>query len=193
MSKIGCWLALDRAAKLADGGHLPADHADRWRAEADTIVRWIDDHCWSERKQAYGQYAGTDRLDAALLLATRFDFPRVDRLDATRIAVERELATGPLVHRYSGMPEVEGAFLATSFWLVEAYAFLGHQEQAEQTMGELLEITSGNLGLMAEMVDVETHAFLGNLPQGLSHLAMIHAALAVQEGAEQGSGGGGDA
>jgi GH15 family glucan-1,4-alpha-glucosidase len=181
MSKIGCWLALDRAAKLADEGHLGDHGGAGWRAESERIVDWIDEHCWSDDRQSYVQYAGTDKLDAALLLATRFDFPRNDRLNATRIAVQEELATGPLVHRYSGMPEEEGAFLATSFWLVEALAFLGDPDEAKATMDELLEITGTNLGLMAEMVDVDTREFLGNTPQALSHLAMIHAALSIQE------------
>ncbi|MDQ8045648.1 MAG: glycoside hydrolase family 15 protein [Solirubrobacteraceae bacterium] len=181
ISKIGCWLALDRAAGLAGDGHLPRERAGRWRREADRIASWIDDHCWSEGRQAYVMHAGADDLDASLLLATRFGFPREDRLDATRVAVQDELATGPLVHRYTGMPEVEGAFLACSFWLVEALAFLGHPDEARETMEALLSATDGDLGLMAEMVDVETGAFLGNLPQGLSHLAMIHAALSIQE------------
>ena len=181
MSKIGCWLALDRAAKLADGDFLDRERAAPWRAEAGRIADWIDEHCWDPVRETYTQFAGSTELDAALLLATRWDFPRTDRLDATRIAIQAELATGPLVHRYSGMQEVEGAFLACSFWLVEALAFLGHPDEARETMEQLLEITSTNLGLLGEMVDSTSHAPLGNTPQGLSHLAMIHAALAIQE------------
>jgi GH15 family glucan-1,4-alpha-glucosidase len=181
MSKIGCWLALDRAAKLAADGHLDSERAAGWATIANDILDWIDEHCWSERRSAYVQYAGCEALDAALLLATRFGMPRKERLESTRVAIQDELAVGALVYRYSGMPDEEGAFLATSFWLVEALAFLGHPDEARATMDELLEVTSGDLGLMSEMVDPETHAFLGNLPQGLSHLALIHAALAIQE------------
>jgi GH15 family glucan-1,4-alpha-glucosidase len=181
MSKIGCWLALDRAARLAESGHLDGARAHGWRAESEKIVAWIDEHCWDADRGAYTQWAGSDGLDAAVLLSTRWKFPRPERLGATLDAVRSELASGALVHRYSGMQDVEGAFLATSFWFVEALAFLGHPDEAEAHMTELLEVTGKNLGLMAEMIEVGTGDSLGNLPQGLSHLAMIHAALAIQE------------
>jgi len=182
MSKIECWLALDNAAKLAREGHLPDSHADRWERERDKILAYIDKYCWSEAKQSYTQFIGDESLDAALLLATRFGFPRKDRLDLTRAAIQRELSRGPLVYRYSGVDREEGAFLACSFWLVEAFAFLGHPLEARRTMDELLALVeTRNLGLLNEMADPETGTLLGNLPQGLSHLALIHAALAVND------------
>ncbi|MEH3053145.1 MAG: glycoside hydrolase family 15 protein [Patulibacter minatonensis] len=187
MSKIGCWLALRRAADLAEAGQI-ADTAagERWAAEAEAVAAWVDEHCWSTEREAYVEFAGADTLDAALLLATRFGFPRPDRLDRTRAAVQAELATGPLVHRLSRTRHEEGAFLACSFWLVEALVFGGHFDAAQRTMDELLAATSHDLGLMSEMVAPATGAFLGNLPQGLSHLAMIHAALALRDGGEEG-------
>ncbi len=181
MSKIGCWLALDRAADLAEKGHLDARHAPRWEKARDEVREYIDKYCWSEAKQSYTQYAGTEDLDAALLLASRFHFPRKDRLDLTRAAVQRELCRGPLVYRYAGMDRQEGAFLACSFWLVEAFAFLGHPAEARATLDELLAIAGENLGLYAEMIDPDTRESLGNIPQGLSHLAMIHAVLSLDE------------
>ena len=187
MSKIECWLALDNAARLAREGHLPDSHADRWERERDKILAYIDKYCWSEAKQSYTQFIGDESLDAALLLATRFGFPRADRLDLTRAAIQRELCRGPLVYRYSGVDQEEGAFLACSFWLVEAFAFLGHPLEARKTMDELLAtVETRNLGLLNEMADPETGTLLGNLPQGLSHLALIHAALAVTD-AERGT------
>ena len=187
MSKVECWLALDNAAMLARQGHLPEKHADRWERERDKILAYIDKYCWSKAKQTYTEYAGSETLDAALLLATRFGFDRLDRLDLTRAAVQRELCRGPLVYRYSGMDQEEGAFLACSFWLVEAFAFLGHPAEAKRTMDELLALVeTRNLGLLNEMADPETGTLLGNLPQGLTHLALIHAALAVTD-AERGT------
>lgn len=184
MSKIGCWLALRRAADLAEAGQIAdAAKGERWAAEAERVAEWVDEHCWSDERAAYVEYPGTHHLDAALLLATRFGFPREERLDRTRAVIQRELATGPLVHRRTAGAGEEGAFLACSFWLVEALVFGGHVTEARQVMDELLEATSANLGLMSEMVDVESGAFLGNLPQGLSHLAMIHAALAIADAA----------
>lgn len=183
MSKLGCWTALDRAAKLAGSGQLDASHADRWRRERDRIRDWVDAHCWSDAKQSYVMHPGTDRLDASILLATRFGFERRDRLALTRDAVRRELCRGPLVFRYSGMEAEEGTFLACAFWLVEAFALLGERDAAAQQMDALLAATSGNLGLLHEQMDPGTGAMLGNMPQALSHLALVHAALAVDEGA----------
>lgn len=182
MSKLGCWTALDRAARLAASGQLDASHADRWRRERDRIRDWIDAHCWSDEKQSYVMHPGTDRLDASLLLATRFGFERGDRLALTRDAVRRELCRGPLVFRYSGMEAEEGTFLACAFWLVEAFALLGEHGVAVQQMDALLAATSGNLGLLHEQMDPGTGAMLGNMPQALSHLALVHAALAVDQG-----------
>ena len=183
MSKLGCWTALDRAAKLAGSGQLDASHADRWRRECDRIRDWVDAHCWSDAKQSYTMHPGTDRLDASLLLAARFGFERSDRLALTRDAVRRELCRGPLVFRYSGAEAEEGTFLACAFWMVEAFALLGEQDLAVQQMDALLAATAGNLGLLHEQMDPGTGAMLGNMPQALSHLTLVHAALAVDEGA----------
>lgn len=183
MSKLGCWTALDRAARLAALGQLDASHADRWRRERDRIRDWVDAHCWSEAKQSYVMHPGTDRLDASLLLATRFGFERSDRLALTREAIRRELCRGPLVFRYSGMEAEEGTFLACAFWLVEAFALLGEHDAAARQMDALLAATGANLGLLHEQMDPEGGAMLGNMPQALSHLALVHAAIAVDEGA----------
>ncbi len=182
MSKLGCWTALDRAVRLAGAGQVDASHADRWRRERDRIRDWVDAHCWSDAKQGYVMHPGTDRLDASLLLATRFGFERSDRLALTRDAVRRELCRGPLVFRYSGMEAEEGTFLACAFWLVEAFALLGEHGAAVHQMDALLAATGGNLGLLHEQMDPGTGAMLGNMPQALSHLALVHAALAVDEG-----------
>ncbi len=181
-SKIGCWTALDRAVTLARAGQIDTSHAERWARERDRIRDWVDAHCWSEAKQSYTLHAGTERLDAALLLAPRFGFVRRDRLALTRDAVQRELASGPLVYRYSGMQAEEGSFLCCAFWLVEAYALLGEQAAAVRQMDALLATVSGNLGLLNEQMDPADRAMLGNVPQALSHLALIGAAIAIEEG-----------
>ena len=187
MSKVQCWLALNTALELASEGHLPAHHVARWERERAKILTYIDKYCWSDTQRSYTQYAGSETLDAALLLATRFGFERKDRLDLTRAAIQRELCRGPLVYRYSGAEREEGAFLVCSFWLVEAFAFLGHTERARQMMDELIDlVTTRNLGLLNEMADPVSGTLLGNFPQGLSHLALIHAALAVTD-AERGT------
>ena len=181
MSKMGCWTALDRAVTLARKGQIETSHASRWERERDRIRDWIDAECWSEVKQSYTLHAGTDRLDAALLLATRFNFERKDRLAATRDSVRRELCRGPLVYRYSGMEAEEGTFIACGFWLVEAFALLGDRDAAVRQMDGMLEACGGNLGLLTEQIDPGTGAMLGNMPQALSHLALIHAAMSIDE------------
>ena len=179
MSKMGCWTALDRAVTLARKGQIETSHSSRWERERDRIRDWIDAECWSDAKQSYTLHAGADRLDAALLLATRFGFERKDRLAATREAVRRELCRGPLVYRYSGMEAEEGSFTACGFWLVEAFALLGDRDAAVRQMDGMIEACGGNLGLLTEQVDPKTGAMLGNVPQALSHLALIHAAMAI--------------
>ncbi len=181
MSKLGCWTALDRAVTLARSGQIDTSHAERWARERDRIRDWVDEHCWSAEKQAYTLHPETDRLDAAILLATRFGFERRDRLALTRDAVRRELCRGPLVYRMSQAEAEEGTFLACGFWLVEAYALLGEAASAKRQMDSLLARTDANLGLLSEQMDPDG-TMLGNLPQALSHLALIHAAIALDEG-----------
>jgi GH15 family glucan-1,4-alpha-glucosidase len=103
-SKAMCWVALDRAVRLAERGHLPRRHLALWRAEAIRIRAFVDAHCWSEDHQSYVWYAGSHELDAALLLLSimRYAEPGQPRLRATVLAVQRELARGGLVYRYTG-------------------------------------------------------------------------------------------
>ncbi|MET3858597.1 hypothetical protein [Rhizobium sp. OAE497] len=116
-----------------------------------------------------------------MLLATRFGFDRDDRMLLTRQAIEQELAVGPLVYRYSGAAQEEGAFVACSCWLVEAYAFLGEVDRAKEKLGELLKPLGNNFGILNEQIDPATGSGLGNMPQGLSHLALLHAIFSIQE------------
>ena len=178
-SKISCWQALSRAVEMAENGHLPGACKDRWARTRDRIADWIEEHCWSEAKQAYVMHPGCDRLDASLALAVRYRFGRADRLTATCKAIDRELGRGPYHYRYTGADAEEGCFLACTFWLVEAMALLGRTDEAARTFEALVEALDRNSGAYSEMADPDTGAFLGNLPQGLTHLALIQAAATL--------------
>jgi GH15 family glucan-1,4-alpha-glucosidase len=175
---MGCWVALDRAISLTELGEMDSGHADRWRAERAEIHDWVNQHCWSEHKRSYTFYAGTDELDAATLLAARTGFDRGERLAGTIDAVRAELGCGALVYRYSGMDQEEGAFLACTYWLVEALAVAGRRKEAAALMEQAVALVN-DVGLLAEQMDPRTGEMLGNLPQGLSHLALINAAVTL--------------
>ena len=182
-SKMMCWIALDRACGLAARGLVPGRHAERWRREADTIRDFVETRCFSEAKRSYVRAAGCEELDASLLLGVLFSYgdPEGGRWAATIDAVRRELATGPFVRRYTGedgLAGSEGAFLTCSFWLAEALARTGRLEEAIGLMDELVGL-GNDVGLYAEEIEPATGALLGNMPQGLSHLALISAALAI--------------
>jgi GH15 family glucan-1,4-alpha-glucosidase len=183
-SKMMCAVALDRACALAEQGFLRGDAAG-WRRERDEIRAFVESRCYSEDKRSYTRSADEDLLDASLLLGViaRYDEAGAPRLVGTVDAVRRELRHGPFVTRYvdeDGLPGKEGAFLACSFWLVEAYARQRRLDEATALMDELIGL-SNDVGLYAEEVDPATGAFLGNFPQALSHLALINAAAAVAE------------
>jgi GH15 family glucan-1,4-alpha-glucosidase len=184
-SKMMCWVALDRAIRLVETRKIPGGDTARWRREADKIRRFVDERCWSERLRSYVRFAGSDELDASLLVGVLTGFAEATdpRLQGTIDAVRRELGRGPLLLRYSGedgLPEREGAFLTCSFWLVDALARSGRIDEASEVMDELVALAN-DVGLYAEEIDPETGEFLGNMPQALVHLALIGAAATIAE------------
>lgn len=187
-SKVGCWVAVDRAVRFADAGQLVHAHVDRWRSVRADIHEWVDRQCWSPTKRAYTMHAGTDDLDAAVLLMARAGFcpPGDQRLNDTVDAIRTELtAGGPLLFRYSSMKGKEGAFAACSFWLVEALVHCGRREEAERQFEASLAYCN-DVGLLSEEIDPTSGDLLGNMPQGLSHLALIGAACSLSRGASGG-------
>ncbi|MGN6325383.1 glycoside hydrolase family 15 protein [Pseudolysinimonas sp.] len=181
-SKMACWQALDAACRLADAGHITPDPSlvRRWRRNRDAIRRWVDDKGWSKKRGAYVMWPGSRRLDASVLLHARSGFDTGERMSRTIDALRDELGSGPLLHRYSGMPSEEGAFVACSFWLAEALARVGRIEEARELMDELVRLPN-DVGILAEMVDPADGSFLGNLPQALSHLALVQAARTITD------------
>ena len=184
-SKMMCWVALDRALRLVDAGHLPRDHASTWRRERLAVGEFIETQCWSDRLGSYTRQAGGEELDASLLLGVMLGYvtPEPARLAATVDAVQRELGRGPLLWRYSGedgLRGAEGAFLCCSFWLADALARIGRLDEANELMEQLIAL-GGDVGLYAEELDPHTNELLGNTPQGLVHLALISAAVTISK------------
>jgi GH15 family glucan-1,4-alpha-glucosidase len=183
-SKLMCWVALDRAAKLAEIRGAPELSAT-WRATAEEIHADILAHGVSDRG-VLRQHYETDALDASTLLAALFGFLPGDdkRLRTSVLAVADELTENGYVLRYrtdetdDGLSGKEGTFLICSFWLVSALAIIGERQRAVDLMERLLRIASP-LGLYAEEYDVETGHHLGNFPQAFSHLALIEAAARI--------------
>ena len=180
-SKLMCWVALDRATKLAQIGGDP-ELSQTWGKTAEEIHEDILDHGVSNRG-VLRQHYDTDALDASTLLAPIFGFlPGTDdRMRTSVLAIADELTENGYVLRYKtdetddGMSGKEGTFLICSFWLVSGLAIVGEEQRARDLMERLLRIASP-LGLYAEEYDVETGRHLGNTPQAFSHLALIEAA-----------------
>jgi len=182
-SKLMGWVALDRAAKLAEIRGDPEQHAS-WRATADEIHADILEH--GVRDGVLRQHYDTDSLDASTLLAAMFGFLPGDdeRMRKSVDAIADDLTEDGFVLRYrtdetdDGLSGKEGSFLICSFWLVSALAIVGEEQRARDLMERLLSVASP-LGLYAEEFDTSTGRHLGNFPQAFSHLALIEAAARI--------------
>jgi GH15 family glucan-1,4-alpha-glucosidase len=183
-SKIMCWVAVDRGAKLAAVIGQDAA-ASEWEMAAEEIKADILEHGVDERG-VFTQHYGTTALDASLLLAplVRFLAPDDPRITATVRAIADELTDHGMVLRYrvdqtdDGFTGEEGSFTICSFWLVSALCEIGDYSRARQLCARLLSL-AGPLELYAEEIDVHTGNHLGNFPQAFTHLALINAVLHV--------------
>ena len=191
-SKLMCWVALDRAIRLADKRSFPAPR-ERWLKVRDEIYEDIIAKGWSEERQAFVQHYGSDSLDAAnLMMALTFFMSPTDprmlkTLDATLLPPERGgLTANSLVYRYNveeaadGLAGEEGTFNICTFWLVEALTRAGRHDRARLEQARLIfERMLGfanHLGLYAEETGARGEG-LGNFPQAFTHLALISAAF----------------
>ncbi|MFM1722006.1 glycoside hydrolase family 15 protein [Rhodococcus sp. PAM 2766] len=193
-SKIMCWVALDRGAKLA-ALHGEKAYATQWADIADEIRADVLEHGVDERGVLTQRY-GNPALDASLLLAPLLRFLPADdeRIRATVLAIADELTEDGLVLRYrveetdDGLSGKEGTFTICSFWLVSALVEIGELERAKQLCERLLGFASP-LKLYAEEIDPKTGRHLGNFPQAFTHLALINAVVHVIRAEEAGDTG----
>jgi GH15 family glucan-1,4-alpha-glucosidase len=186
-SKVLCWVALDRAVKLAPrlGAYAKTS---AWTTARDAIRTAILEEGWSEERQAFTQSFGSENLDAAQLLMPLVGFlPATDpRVRSTIEAIARELTEDGLVLRYrneeglnaDGLTGEEGTFVICSFWLVSCLAQAGEVERAEQLF-ERLAGYANDIGLLGEEIDTATGEQLGNFPQAFSHIGLITAAYEI--------------
>ena len=183
-SKMMCWVAVDRGAKLA-ALRGETNLADQWQRDAAEIHDDICTHALDARG-AFTQCYGTDALDASLLLMPIVGFlaPEDPRIRTTILAIAEELTVDGLVLRYKvdetddGFSGEEGAFTICSFWLVSALLLIGEQSRARQLCEKLLSLASP-LNLYAEEIDPNSGRHLGNFPQAFTHLALINAVIHV--------------
>ena len=182
-SKVMCWVAMDRGIKLAKdlGRDAPLDY---WNKTCDEIRKTIEEKGYDPERGTFIQAFGSPQIDAALLLLPLVGFVAYDdeRMIRTTNAVMNELSNDGLIRRYpTGIDEMEGkegAFLACSFWLAECLAGQNRMDEAQRIFENALS-TANDLLLFSEEFDDETHQMLGNFPQGLTHLSLISAAVAL--------------
>jgi GH15 family glucan-1,4-alpha-glucosidase len=193
-SKLMCWVAVDRGARLA---RLREDHelADAWEKAAAEIHADICANALDDRG-VFTQYYGTDALDASVLLMplVRFLPPDDERIKRTVLAIADELTEAGLVLRYrteetdDGFSGREGTFTICSFWLVSALVEINEIDRARRLCEKLLSLASP-LGLFGEELDPETGRHRGNFPQAFTHLALINALMHLIQAEERARAG----
>ncbi|MGH2457907.1 MAG: glycoside hydrolase family 15 protein, partial [Chloroflexota bacterium] len=181
-SKLLCWVALDRAVKLAERYRLPGPVA-RWRSNGAEIRRVILDEGYNQKLGAFGQALGEPVLDASALAIPLLGFlPATDpRVQSTVRKIQDELTAHGLVYRYradDGLPGGEATFVLCSFWLVDNLALAGRVDEA-RALFERVAGYANDVGLLAEEIEPVSGELLGNFPQGFSHLALIRSALHI--------------
>lgn len=186
-SRVMCWVALDRAIRVANRRSLPSPMA-RWTEVRDTIYREIYENFWSKEKNSFIQYKGSQTVDASSLLMPMVGAisSRDPRWVSTLAAIDKELVDDSLVYRYrtetgasDGLAGTEGTFCMCSYWYIECLARGGDFERA-RFFFEKMHAYANHVGLYAEELD-STGRYLGNFPQAFTHLGLVSAARFLDE------------
>ena len=185
LSKAMCWLAVERGARLAEGLGRSAP-LDDWRRTCSEIRSWLDEQGYDRGRGVFIQAQGCPVMDASLLLLPIFGIVDAgdERMVRTVEAIRRDLGQDGLLRRYRNddLKSEEGVFPACSFWLAECLAGQGKIADAK-TVFRRAASTANDLGLFSEEYDTRCNEMLGNFPQGLTHLSLISAAVALERGA----------
>ena len=181
-SKVLCWVALDRAIKIAK---LLNKEKPKWNSIRDRIKEQIEAQAWNSEVNAYTQYYGAKALDASVLLMEQYGFiaPKDPRFVATVKATEKELLRDGLMYRYKNeddFGEPSSSFTICTFWFIRSLIKIGEVEKAKSHFEQLLSY-SNHLGLFSEDIDFNSKRLLGNFPQAYSHLALIDTAIQFNE------------
>jgi len=198
-SKVMAWVALDRAIHILEEQRARDDGQDwtrertqqvaRWKKERAVIHREVCTKGFDKKLNSFVQFYGSKTLDASCLRIALVGFlPATDpRIVGTVEAIEKKLTRGGLVQRYKtrdtkdGLKGGEGEFLACSFWMVANLWLIGRESDARAMFDRLLEL-SNDVGLLAEEYDVGAKRMVGNFPQALSHISLLHAAFTISGG-----------
>lgn len=181
-SKVMAWVAIDRAIRTAEEVRMEAP-LRHWRTVRNAIHQDVCTHGYDATLGSFVQSYGSQQLDASLLLLPSVGFLAATdvRIQGTLEAVERQLLVDGFLLRYDpqatddGLPGNEGAFLACSFWLADAYVLSGRLSDARQLFERLLELRN-DVGLLSEEYDTRAHRLVGNFPQAFSHVALVNTA-----------------
>jgi len=179
-SKVLCWVAIDRAIKVAKILRK-SRKIEKWTLLEQEIKKDIHDHAWNSEVNAFTQSYGSPNLDASVLLMESYGFihARDPKFMSTVYAIERDLSNDGLLYRYKneddfGLPS--SSFTICTFWFINSLFKIGEEEKAMQLFDQLLSY-SNHLGLFSEDIDFKTKRLLGNFPQAYSHLALIECAV----------------
>lgn len=190
-SRLMCWVALDRAIKIARDRSFPYPE-EKWKKVRDEIFLNIYEDFWSEEAQAFVQHKGSKAIDASVLMMPLRNFisPFELKWKATMQAIDEKLRTDVLIYRYNnklnnidGLKGTEGTFTMCSFWFVECLAKGGELERAREYFEKMLSYTN-HLGLFGEEIGPRGEQ-LGNYPQAFTHLGLISAAITLNEELEK--------
>ncbi len=195
-SRVMCWVAIDRAIRLARKRSLPAPLSE-WETTRDRIYQSVHEDLWNSERQAFGQSEGSNAMDASALVMplVKFISPQDPKWLSTMQAITQDLVTDSLVYRYrvneafpDGLQGADGTFTLCSFWLIECTARSGDLKSARYLFEKILSY-GNEVGLFSEQL-AQNGESLGNIPQAFTHLAMISAAYDLDRRLDRQTAGG---